>query len=471
MGLTLSSQEVAPGYLFIARRGVRDHGFRYLNEAIQRGAVAVLYDPRGAPAPVSSVPIPLVALPELDRHLGEVARRFYGAQRLVITAVTGTNGKTTVAWLLAQAWQALGVRASYLGTLGLIDGSRRIPSERTTPDVISMHAMTAKLADEGTEYLICEASSHALIQGRLDGLIIETAVFTNLSAEHLDYHQTLEGYREAKWRLFERPELRRAIINVADETGAMFASRLQGRCVLVVGYALEGPAEFMARDIRVRPKGTEFILLSPKRQAFPVQTALIGGFNVENLLAVTATLHATGISMRDIAKTLPTLTAPPGRFEVISVPRQPLVVVDFAHTPKALEAVLVACRVLTKGRLLVVFGCGGERDREKRPVMGRLAATHADRVVITDDNPRHEDPTVIVREILAGISPGDERVVVIHDRTQAIATAIAEAHTDDVVLVAGKGHEETQIYADHAIPFSDQAVARACLTTREKGSC
>jgi UDP-N-acetylmuramoyl-L-alanyl-D-glutamate--2,6-diaminopimelate ligase len=481
--LALDSREVERGTLFLARRGAKHHGIAFLPEVLARGAVAVVYDPEGVPpgvVPEAAAPpglrareVPLIPLPRLDAHLGEIARRFYAEAiaGLTLTAVTGTNGKTTVAWLLARAWRLLEPErpAAYLGTLGVGTGEGALRLlERTTPDVIAMHRWCARLRARGAARVVCEASSHALVQGRLDGLAIDTAVFTNLSPEHLDYHPTLEDYREAKWRLFERPELRAAVVNVGDETGRIFAARLaaprpSGPRTLVRFSAGAEEAEFRAEHIATRADGTRFDLLDPRARRWTVGVGLLGRFNVENLLAVTAALHAAGVDGEEIVAILPELGPPPGRLEFVRPPQGPTVVVDFAHTPAALAEVLSVCRGLTRGRLLVVFGCGGERDRTKRPVMGRLALERADLVFLTDDNPRGEDPERITTEILAGMPADDPRVRVVHDRAEAIARALTEARPDDLVLVAGKGHEETQIYGTEERPFSDLGVVRSCL--------
>jgi UDP-N-acetylmuramoyl-L-alanyl-D-glutamate--2,6-diaminopimelate ligase len=484
--LAVDSREVAPGVLFLARRGEKNHGLRFAPEAIRRGAAAVVYDPTEAPrigsgkSPEAIAPAPELVLPEphgplvsfpgLEAALAEIARRFYGdvTRELSLTAVTGTNGKTTVAWLLAQAWRLVdpASKPAYLGTLGIERASgERTPQERTTPDVIGMHRWCARLRDEGTRRLVCEASSHALVQGRLDGLRVATAVFTNLSPEHLDYHRTIEDYREAKGRLFARPELRRAAINVGDASGRLFADRLAARpSVTLVRFAVGSvEADVRAENVAASNEGTRFDLLGPGGERRTIETGLRGLFNVENLLAVAAALHAEGVPCGQIATVLGALRAPPGRLEFVRPARGPAVVVDYAHTPAALAAVLSTCRGLTRGRLLVVFGCGGERDRGKRPVMGRLAVTHADRVILTDDNPRNEDPRAIVAEILAGIPADAAPVSVVHDRTEAIAQALAEAAPEDLVLVAGKGHEEIQVYGAQERPHSDLAVVRACL--------
>jgi UDP-N-acetylmuramoyl-L-alanyl-D-glutamate--2,6-diaminopimelate ligase len=483
--LALDSHEVERGTLFLARRGAKHHGLAFVSEALERGAVAVVYDPEGVPpgvVPEAAVPprlrgseVLLIPLPRLDAHLGEIARRFYAEATagLTLTAVTGTNGKTTVAWLLAQAWRLLEPErpTAYLGTVGVGTGEGDLsPLERTTPDVVAMHRWCARLRGRNVARVVCEASSHALVQGRLDGLAIDTAVFTNLSPEHLDYHPSLEDYREAKWRLFERPELRAAVVNVGDETGRLFAARLaaprpsaSGARTLVRFTVGAEEAEFRAENVSARADGTRLDLLGPRGRRRTLDVGLLGRFNVENLLAVAASLHAAGVDGDAIAAILPELGPPPGRLEFVRPPQGPTVVVDFAHTPAALREVLSVCRGLARGRLLVVFGCGGERDRTKRPVMGKLAIEHADRVFLTDDNPRGEDPERITAEILAGMPSEDPRVSVVHDRAEAIARAITEARPEDLVLVAGKGHEETQVYGTEGRPFSDLGVVRSCL--------
>ncbi|HEX5339942.1 MAG TPA: UDP-N-acetylmuramoyl-L-alanyl-D-glutamate--2,6-diaminopimelate ligase [Gammaproteobacteria bacterium] len=468
-GLTVDSREVAPGYLFLACRGQQRHGLEYVAEVVRRGAIAIAYDPADAAAYLPALKhVPAFAIRDLGQRAGVLAARFYGDPSAMqqVMAVTGTNGKTSVSLITAQALNELGNPCAVLGTLGYgLYGKLETPTH-TTPDAVRVQAWLARFRDQGARHVTMEASSHALDQGRLAGTHVAVAVFTNLTREHLDYHADMQAYGEAKQRLFRMPGLGHAVVNLDDPVGREFAEQLP------VGMQLTGYTTTDAQSARGPTLRADRITLHPGGMNFDVagdwgnghvDSRLLGAFNVSNLLAVLGALLAFGIAFADALHAVSRARTVPGRMECFGGGAdQPLVVVDYAHTPDALEKALVAARAHCRGYLWCIFGCGGERDRGKRPQMGRIAEQHADRVVITDDNPRGEDGDVIVSDILAGIKQRT-RVQVQRDRARAVASALHDAAPGDVVLVAGKGHEDYQIVGARSLPYSDRDTVAALL--------
>lgn len=474
-GLQLDSRRVADGDLFLACRGSGgNHGLQHLAQAQARGAVALAWEP----APQIAAPqtsLPQVAVPALARHVGEIAARFYGqpAESLFCTGITGTDGKTSTAYLLAQALEHLAQPCGYIGTIGLGRVAALKTATHTTPDAVSLQAQLAEFRDAGLAACAMEVSSHALDQSRVAGLRFDTAVLTNITRDHLDYHGTLERYVAAKRRLFESEGLRCAVLNRDDENGARWLHQLAPQ-LQTVAYGIEGaPPQgryVLARELQLSLQGIAFTLDTHAGSA-RVQSGLLGRFNVYNLAAVAAVLLGRGETPARIAQALSGVQTVPGRMEGFrGRAQQPLVVVDYAHTPEALRQILLAARAHTQGQLLCVFGCGGDRDRGKRPLMGAAAQELADRVIVTDDNPRSEAPQAIVADILAGMNAAQATVV--HERGAAIAQAIAQAGAGDVVVIAGKGHEDYQIVGSERRSFSDRAeVARLLgLPLREQGA-
>jgi UDP-N-acetylmuramoyl-L-alanyl-D-glutamate--2,6-diaminopimelate ligase len=465
--IAANSAEVVYGGLFLACQGARQHGLRFAPHAIGRGASAIAWEPApGHEAPQLPPGVVGIEIPGLRTRLGDIANRFfaYPSQALAVTGITGTNGKTTTAWLATQAFERLGRRAAYLGTLGHGLGGRISADVLTTPDCINLHRRLREFAGQGACDAVIEVSSHALDQGRVDGVRFRIAAFTNLSRDHLDYHGNLARYREAKARLFRAYAPERAVINVGDEFGRELAATMTGSQLVSVAVVERNGRE-PAATLRVKrlaggPDGQRIRLLGPCGSA-EFSSPLWGAFNSENLAVAAGILLAAGFALHDIAGALAGCTPPPGRMERIGG-GQPRVIVDFAHTPDALRRVLQALREHAPGRIWCVFGCGGERDRGKRAEMGAAADELADRIILTDDNPRNEDPARIIRDIRAGIRE-DNAVEVVRDRAAAIAHAIRSAAPDDIVLVAGKGHESVQIVRGVSRPFSDQAVARSVL--------
>ena len=459
--LVLDSRQVTSGAAFIALAGAREHGLKFAAEALARGAVVVLYEPSDAHA---QVPEPSIALPGLRGRLAELARKFFSfATEPTITGVTGTNGKTTVAYLLAQALSRPQRPCAYIGTLGFGVPPKLTPHALTTPDCLTLHRELAQLA---ATRVAMEVSSHALAQDRIAGLKFHTAAFTNLTRDHLDEHGDFASYGRAKARLFRLPGLAHAIVNANDPFAANLANGL-GPSTQLLRTSLHGlkPAELVGRIRQSGLTGIE-LDLTGRFGAARLASKLVGDFNAENLLVALGVLLAQGMPLAAAAEALSNARAAPGRMEVLGgPPDQPWVVIDYAHTPDALQRTLTTLKASVHGELWCVFGCGGERDRGKRPLMGEIAGRLADRVVLTDDNPRGEDPAHIVSEIRVG-SSGHPHLAVTHDRRAAINAAVGQARPGDVVLVAGKGHESVQWIGGQARAFSDRAVATEALGRR-----
>ncbi|HEY0231362.1 MAG TPA: UDP-N-acetylmuramoyl-L-alanyl-D-glutamate--2,6-diaminopimelate ligase [Dokdonella sp.] len=475
-GLALDSRRVQQGDAFIALAGTQMHGIAFAPMAAARGASIVLAEKARDGTPASTAVdypsadeggVPIVWLDGLRDELGTLAARFFGepSQTLEVIGVTGTNGKTSTVQLLAQALHLAGRKAATIGTLGAgLYGAIR-EGERTTPDAIAVQGLLAGFRDAGASHVAMEVSSHALEQGRVNAVAFDLAVFTNLSRDHLDYHGTMQAYGAAKRRLFEWPGLSAAIINADDAFGRTLIATVPAR-VRLLRYAIgRNEAEVVARDLQSSANGQRFHLSTPWGEG-AVATRLLGRFNVSNLLAVAACLGLLGVAFAKIVEALGALTPVAGRMSRLGgAGVQPLIVVDYAHTPDALEQALTSLRAHSAGRLICVFGCGGERDAGKRPQMGAIAEALADRVIITDDNPRGEDGDVIVEQIVAGLKR-PERATIERDRAIAIAQAIEFAQPGDIVLIAGKGHEPYQEIAGAKRPFDDMTIAQHALEQR-----
>lgn len=462
-GLVMDSREVKPGDAFVAIAGFGAHGLKFVDQARAQGAVAILFEP---PAPVDlPAPPDAIAVPNLRARLGELADRFHGrvTEAMTMVGVTGTNGKTSTVQLLAQAWTLRGIRCGTIGTLGMGLYGQVQPTGFTTPLVLKLHDLLAQLHEQGAQAVAMEVSSHALDQGRADGVHFDVAVFTNLTRDHLDYHGDMETYGAAKSRLFAWPGLKAAAINLDDDYGRRLHAQVPAS-VKPVGISSRGAAgaTLRADALRLDSAGIAFELMAGS-EAHAVRSPLLGRFNVDNLLAVAGVLYALGDPVEEIASTLSQLQPIHGRMNRLGGDGiKPLVVIDYAHTPDALEQALKSLRAHAQARLICVFGCGGERDRGKRPQMAAIAEANADVVIVTDDNPRAEDGDRIVADILAGFANA-ETVLVQRDRAAAIARAIGEAGPNDIVLVAGKGHEPYQEINGVQYPFDDTEVARSRL--------
>jgi UDP-N-acetylmuramoyl-L-alanyl-D-glutamate--2,6-diaminopimelate ligase len=470
--LTLDSRDVRAGSLFFALHGRRSHGLRFAADAAARGASVVLWDPQGEPhedlgvdttALAANAAVFVAPVAGLRQLVGRIADRFFGwpSSHLRIVRITGTNGKTTCAYLLAQALTRLKSDAAYLGTIGWGRiGALQIPG-LTTPDVVNVHRQLSKLRALGVRDVAMEVSSHALDQGRVDGVRLHSAAFTNLTRDHLDYHPSMEAYGAAKARLFAVADLQHIVINIGDAFGREFARRYSGRVPLTAVWVGAGDSGWLADrslhadDVVLDLHGIS-MTLGGSFGARRLTTKLMGRFNAENSVIVIACLIALGVPLDDAATALADCTPPPGRMEVIesACRGKPLAVIDYAHTPDALAKALCALREHCRGALWCVFGCGGDRDPGKRPMMGAVADELADRIIVTDDNPRSENPGSITAGITNGIKSHEVRVI--HDRGEAIATALNEAAPIDMVLIAGKGHEDYQIYGEVRRSFSDR---------------
>jgi UDP-N-acetylmuramoyl-L-alanyl-D-glutamate--2,6-diaminopimelate ligase len=449
--LAYDSRQARPGTLFFCVPGFQRDGHDFAADAVQRGAVALVVE-----RPLE-LGVPEVVVPSVREAMAPAAARFHGdpTSRLRVVGVTGTNGKTTTAWLVRHLLEATGTRTGLLGTVVSVVGGREEPVQRTTPEALDLQATFAEMDAAGDRACAMEVSSHALDLHRVDAVHWAAAVYTNLSRDHLDFHGSMEDYFAAKRRLFEASP-GAAIVNVDDDHGRRLAGELPG----AIGYGVERDAQWRAVDVRSGLTGSSFKVHSPAGE-LAVRSPLPGRFNVLNSLAALATVTALGVDPHAAASALADFDAVPGRFQPIDEGQEFAVLVDYAHTPDSLENVLSAARELTSGRVIVVFGAGGDRDRGKRPMMGRIAARLADLAVVTSDNPRSEDPQAIIGEIVAGSGPGVE---VVADRREAIARAIEAAQPGDVVVVAGKGHEQGQEFENgRKEPFDDVAVAREAL--------
>ena len=470
-GLTLDSRRVREGDAFFALAGTTAHGITFAPKAVANGAVVVLAEKaKNAPAIAAveqAAGAPEIWIDDLHDQVGEIAARFFArpSESLRVIGVTGTNGKTSIVQLLAAALDGLGARAATIGTLGagLVGAIRE--GERTTPDAISVQALLAEFRDAGASHVAMEVSSHAVSQGRVNAVTFDVAAFTNLTRDHLDYHGTMEAYGAAKARLFAWPNLRAAVINIDDAFGRKLAADLPAH-VQSLRYGVDNAnAEIVATTVRTSGDGLHFHLSTPWGDG-DIATKLLGRFNVANLLAVAGCLGALGYGFAQIRAALTNARPVIGRMNRLGGGTAPLVVVDYAHTPDALEQALANLRAHCDGRLICVFGAGGERDQGKRPQMAAIAERLADRVIVTDDNPRSEDGEAIVAQIVAGFAHRDARIVIQRDRARAIALALREAKPGDIVLIAGKGHEPYQEIGGIKHPFDDLAVARRALEAR-----
>ena len=471
-GIACHSKQVRPGDLFVALEGATTDGHAFIAEAIARGAAAVVaqrlpaFQRAGGGTNPLARPCPCLILRDTREALVVMARRFYGhpSRKLRLIGVTGTSGKTTPTYLLKAILDSAGARAGLLGTIVYQIGQRAVPSQNTTPGPLELQRYFAQMVGEGLQWCAMEVSSHALAQGRVAGLEFEAAIFSNLGSDHLDYHKTQDAYAAAKRRLFD--SLRadgHAVINVDDEYGRILAETIPHRSI--VTYGMERPAKVSVKHIACSWQGTSLVLDTPWG-ALPLTTPLLGRHNLWNIAAASAALLASGISPASIREGLASLAGVPGRLERVPNDADLNIVIDYAHTADALRLALLSLRELTRGRLIVVFGCGGNRDQTKRPVMGKMASLLADAVVLTSDNPRGEEPLDIIHQIKAGFPPRCSQFEVVPDREQAIAVALSMARRDDTVLIAGKGHEVYQMFDHIAVPFSDRDVVERWLGSR-----
>lgn len=476
--VTDDSRQVKPGTLFVAVKGTQVDGHEFIDKACAQGAAGVMIaaGSQGAGFPFVEGRTPAVIEVEDTRAaLGQVASCFWKepSRSLTMIGVTGTNGKTTVTHLIKGLLESAERKVGLLGTIGYFVGSEHFAASHTTPGPVALQSFLGKMVNAGADSAVLEVSSHALAMDRVGGCEFDIVVFTNLTQDHLDFHQSMEEYFQAKLRLFQqyvatksKSSPKRAIVNIDDEWGQQI---LQQCSVPTWSYSIQGSADLQATDLSLSMKGTTFTALTPIGP-MPIQTSLVGEHNVSNLLAAIGVAVECGLSSDIIQKSISAFGSVPGRFELVNEGQDFSVVVDYAHTDDALARLLAAAQALKKGRIITVFGCGGDRDRGKRPKMGQVAAKNSDLVFVTSDNPRTEDPSAIIHDIELGILalPESSRTSyrLISDRRNAIHAAIQEAGPQDLVLIAGKGHEDYQIIGVERHHFDDREVAREALTNR-----
>lgn len=464
--LTNDSRKVAKGDLFFAYAGTVADGRRYIPQALAAGAKAVLYDPLNWPM---DIPFPdpanAVAVADLAKQLAAIASRFYQepTKKLNVTGVTGTNGKTTIAYQLAQAHSLLANPAAYIGTLGQGQPFSLQELANTTPDGLCLQQLFHHYEQNGMKQVCMEVSSHALAQQRVDCIEFKQALFTNLTLDHLDYHKTMAEYAAAKAKLFAWPSLEFAITNQDDSYAGLMQAQVPASCQQLT-YGIESECDVRAMKWQVGMNGTRIELSTPWGNQ-QIQISALGFFNIYNALALFSSLMATGYDVDRVVKVMSQLKPAPGRMEQVA--ESPCIIVDYAHTPDALQNALATLGKVKQNRLITVFGCGGDRDKSKRPIMGKIATDYADIAIMTSDNPRSEDPLQIMNDIAQGIDK-TRSLYKIADRMQAIAKAIEIAEPDDIILIAGKGHEAYQQIGQIKYPFSDQEVARRLLSERVK---
>ncbi|MFF4378991.1 UDP-N-acetylmuramoyl-L-alanyl-D-glutamate--2,6-diaminopimelate ligase [Kitasatospora sp. NPDC001547] len=466
-GVTHDSRAVRPGDVYVAFPGANHHGAAFAAKAAESGAVAVLTDPAGAEL-AAGTGLPLLVVDRPRAVMGELAAIVYGrpSQRLLMIGLTGTNGKTTTSYLVEGGLRGAGRSPGVIGTVEMRVGEERIKSERTTPEATDLHAILGVMAERGADAVTMEVSSHALVFGRTDGVAYDVALFNNLTPEHLDFHPDMEDYFQAKARLFQPGKSRHGVVNLDDGYGRRLAAEAK---IPVTTFSATGDAEadWRAVDVRLGPVGSTFRVLGPDGAAADASVPLPGPFNVANALAAITALVAAGLPLERAVAGVAAVPGVPGRLERVDAGQPFVAVVDYAHKPDALRAVLASLREVTEGRLHVVVGCGGDRDPHKRGPMGDIAARLADTALLTSDNPRSEDPLAILATMLTGAAavPEAERgdVLVVPDRAEAIRLAVARARAGDTVLVAGKGHELGQYVRDEIRPFDDREVLRESI--------
>jgi UDP-N-acetylmuramoyl-L-alanyl-D-glutamate--2,6-diaminopimelate ligase len=463
-GLSLSSQRIRPGDLYAALPGARVHGIEFARDAIAAGAVAVLTDPEGAAgAEGAGLDVPLLVVARPRALLGRPAARVHGdpATALRMIGVTGTQGKTTTTRLAESGLQRAGVRSAVIGTVGTRVAGTDLTTALTTPEAPDLHGLFAMMRERRVAACAMEVSSHALVMGRVDGVVFDVAVFTNLGRDHLDFHADVEEYYRAKASLFTPERARLGLVNVDDEHGRRL---LAEATIPMRAFSLTGrDADWQAVDVELTATGSTFTVLGPDGIAVDAGVPLPGDFNVANALAAIAAAAEAGFDTARVAAGIAAGGGVPGRLERVDAGQDFVVVVDYAHKPDAVQAAIQTLRPLTDGRVIVVIGAGGDRDPGKRPIMGEIAGRLADVLVVTDDNPRTEEPAAIRAAVLAGVAPGGAEVLEIGDRGAAIREAVRLARPGDIVLIAGKGHETGQEVAGVLHPFDDREVARTSI--------
>ena len=466
-GIEHDSRKAETGTLFVCIKGVHVDGHKFISQAVNAGAKAILTTRETVEVPAG---VAILRVPDLNKALDTIVPYFhdYPARSMRIIGITGTNGKTTTSYITRAILRAAGYRVGLIGTIQIMLEDEVYPIHNTTPDVVELQHTLAIMRDKGMDYVVMEVSSHALDQDRVAGIEFDTAVFTNLTQDHLDYHKTLENYMLAKAKLFDKVSEagvkngKTAVVNIDDAAGKVMLEHAKCRHIT---YAIDKNADLRATAINVLASGANFTLNNEAFGKMPLKLHITGIFNVYNVMSAVGAALAENIESAVIAKVLQEFTSVPGRFELVKAGQDFSIIVDYAHTPDGVENVLKTARKIAKKKIIAVFGCGGDRDRTKRPIMGRLAAELADVVIATSDNPRSEDPEFILNEVETGVKEkiGNKQHEKIVDRRQAIFRAVALAQTDDIVVILGKGHENYQILKDKTIHFDDKEVAREAV--------
>ncbi len=466
-GIEHDSRKAETGTLFVCIKGVHVDGHKFISQAVNAGAKAILTTRETVEVPAG---VAILRVPDLNKALDTIVPYFhdYPARSMRIIGITGTNGKTTTSYITRAILRAAGYRVGLIGTIQIMIEDEVYPIHNTTPDVVELQHTLAIMRDKGMDYVVMEVSSHALDQDRVAGIEFDTAVFTNLTQDHLDYHKTLENYMLAKAKLFDKVSEagvkngKTAVVNIDDAAGKVMLEHAKCRHIT---YAIDKNADLRATAINVLASGANFTLNNEAFGKMPLKLHITGIFNVYNVMSAVGAALAENIESAVIAKVLQEFTSVPGRFELVKAGQDFSIIVDYAHTPDGVENVLKTARKIAKKKIIAVFGCGGDRDRTKRPIMGRLAAELADVVIATSDNPRSEDPEFILNEVETGVKEkiGNKQHEKIVDRRQAIFRAVALAQTDDIVVILGKGHENYQILKDKTIHFDDKEVAREAV--------
>ncbi len=466
-GIEHDSRKAETGTLFVCIKGVHVDGHKFISQAVNAGAKAILTTRETVEVPAG---VAILRVPDLNKALDTIVPYFhdYPARSMRIIGITGTNGKTTTSYITRAILRAAGYRVGLIGTIQIMIEDEVYPIHNTTPDVVELQHTLAIMRDQGMDYVVMEVSSHALDQDRVAGIEFDTAVFTNLTQDHLDYHKTLENYMLAKAKLFDKVSEagvmngKTAVVNIDDAAGKVMLEHAKCRHIT---YAIDKKADLRATAINVLASGANFTLNNEAFGKMPLKLHITGIFNVYNVMSAVGAALAENIESAVIAKVLQEFTSVPGRFELVKAGQDFSIIVDYAHTPDGVENVLKTARKIAKKKIIAVFGCGGDRDRTKRPIMGRLAAELADVVIATSDNPRSEDPEFILNEVEIGVKEkiGNKQHEKIVDRRQAIFRAVALAQTDDIVVILGKGHENYQILKDKTIHFDDKEVAREAV--------
>lgn len=466
-GIEHDSRKAETGTLFVCINGVHVDGHKFISQAVNAGAKAILTTRETVEVPAG---VAILRVPDLNKALDTIVPYFhdYPARSMRIIGITGTNGKTTTSYITRAILRAAGYRVGLIGTIQIMIEDEVYPIHNTTPDVVELQHTLAIMRDKGMDYVVMEVSSHALDQDRVAGIEFDTAVFTNLTQDHLDYHKTLENYMLAKAKLFDKVSEagvkngKTAVVNIDDAAGKVMLEHAKCRHIT---YAIDKKADLRATAINVLASGANFTLNNEAFGKMPLKLHITGIFNVYNVMSAVGAALAENIESAVIAKVLQEFTSVPGRFELVKAGQDFSIIVDYAHTPDGVENVLKTARKIAKKKIIAVFGCGGDRDRTKRPIMGRLAAELADVVIATSDNPRSEDPEFILNEVETGVKEkiGNKQHEKIVDRRQAIFRAVALAQTDDIVVILGKGHENYQILKDKTIHFDDKEVAREAV--------